>query len=275
RERAQLLTVIKLQHRQLMMRPSSSSSCSWADASPLGDSVGTASTAATTAVPAEPSSPRSSPCVSSVTPPPPPPPPNRPRQRHRPSRPQPRSLTPPPAIGEALGEAPIITSRPPPRTHLLGRVELQREKAAARGVGRRLLPVGRRGVATAGSARARSDSGSSSCPDSLAVVLSGAGPTAAPRGFAAAGDGGRVGSGSSYDDFRYGGGGGGGGGAAVTGSSVSPARRCSVEGRLEVMERNVTAVLRRLDELEKRKSKGGNDDRSVQSTRSDRHVHAV
>ncbi|CAM9419817.1 unnamed protein product [Ectocarpus sp. 6 AP-2014] len=258
RERAQLLTVIKLQHRQLMMRPSSSSSCSWADASPSGDSVGTASTAATTAPPAEPASPRSSPCVSNVTPPPPPPPPPplQPRQRHRPSRPS-QSLTPPPAAREA----PIIASRPPPRTHLLGRVELQREKAAARGVGR--LQAGRgRGLASAGSVKSRSDSGSS-CPDSSAV----AGPTAAPRGFPAESEDGRRGGGGCRDDSEY-----GGGGNAAT---VSPSRRCCVEGRLEVMERNVTAVLRRLDELEKRKSKGGNGDRSVQSTRSDRHVHAV
>ncbi|CAN0403492.1 unnamed protein product [Ectocarpus sp. 12 AP-2014] len=253
RERAQLLTVIKLQHRQLMMRPSSSSSCSWADASPSGDSVGTTSTAATTAPPAEPASPRSSPCVSSVTPPP-----LQPRQRHRPSRPW-QSLTPPPATREA----PIVTSRPPPRTHLLGRVELQREKAAARGVGR--LRAGRGcGLASAGSVKSRSDSGSS-CPDSSAV----AGPTAAPRGFPAESEDGRGGGGSCCDDSGYGG---GGGGNAVT---VSPSRRCCVEGRLEVMERNVTAVLRRLDDLEKRKSKRGNDDRSAQSTRSDRHVHAV
>ncbi|CAB1115029.1 unnamed protein product [Ectocarpus sp. CCAP 1310/34] len=295
RERAQLLTVIKLQHRQLMMRPSSSSSCSWADGSPSGDSVGTASTAATTAPPAEPPSPRSSPYVSSVTPPP-----LQSRQRHRPSRPS-QSLTPPPATREA----PIITSRPPrlandydeedsdstpragarpagagagataapvllsrsERTHLLGRVELQREKAAARGVGR--LQAGRgRGLASAGSVKSRSDSGSS-CPDSPAV----AGPMAAPRGFPAESEDRRGGGGSCYDDAGYGGGGGGGGGGNA--ETVSPSRRCCVEGRLEVMERNVKAVLRRLDELEKRKSKGGNDDRSVQSTRSDRHVHAI
>ncbi|CBJ31559.1 expressed unknown protein [Ectocarpus siliculosus] len=147
------------------------------------------------------------------------------------------------------------------RTHLLGRVELQREKAAARGVGR--LQAGRgRGLASAGSVKSRSDSGSS-CPDSSAV----AGPTAAPRGFPAESEDGRRGGGGCRDDSEY-----GGGGNAVT---VSPSRRCCVEGRLEVMERNVTAVLRRLDELEKRKSKGGNDDRSVHSTRSDRHVHAV
>lgn len=120
----------------------------------------------------------------------------------------------------AAGAAPVLLSRSE-RTHLLCRVELQREKAAARGVGR--LQAGRgRGLASAGSVKSRSDSGSS-CPDSSAI----AGPTAAPRGFPAESEDGRGGGGSCCDDSGYG----GGGGNAVT---VSPSRRCCVEGRLEV-----------------------------------------
>ncbi|CAM9258945.1 unnamed protein product, partial [Hapterophycus canaliculatus] len=257
RERAQLLTVIKLQHKQLLRSSetrvcsSPSASCSSNAAKCNGSGAtptATASSTATTAS-AEPDRPRS-------------------RSRGQTHAPPSRLHTPPAAAAAAAKGriAPVIpktsmatedgdrseafgfsTSE---RSRLLGKVELQREEAAR---ARRPGPGGGRGPGGTGHVVATGAAAGAMATSRTSTVVSATSETASPES-----DGGH-GAGSARDDRSGGSGRGGGqGGKAGRGARGREARGGGGGGRGDadgVMERNIEAILGRLSELEKRKGK--------------------